>query len=147
MFAFDLKRATSGKAIQQDIHGDLLHLLLITAVKGNLAEIVFGPMCRFWSILLNRVTDGMPPPFRTRKDPWSHSLGSDTPKSQEHWLDLESLLILKPILLILIPQLVGVDVGYFMEHPEDPVHHPERAARWLTEEDRATPLVSVWLQF
>ena len=59
-------------------------------------------------------------------------------------LDQESLLFLKPMLLVVLSKMVNHCTRFVFEHPEDPESHPERKQIWLTREEAKTKIPSIW---
>ena len=81
----------------------------------------------------------MSKPKRRRNDPWN-----PTDKDLEDYLDRESLLFLKPILLVAISQMFGHAMAFAFEHPEDPESNPLESKSFLEPEERLEPNPSFW---
>ena len=59
-------------------------------------------------------------------------------------LDAESLLFLKPMLIVVIGKYLKFPLAYLFEHPEDPELDPERKREWLTPEESKASMPSIW---
>jgi len=140
--AYDIKQSRA-----QDIHGRLYQQLLVSALLGRVSVLITGPNCRTWSILLNRVIEGKSPPVRERSDPWNYA-GPEKSEFWTNWLDKESLLFLKPMLILMVCKCVDIygnnPVGFLVEHPEDPEKSPEKKRDWLKLSECKTSNPSVW---
>ena len=80
--------------------------------------------------LLQRKKENYPSQRRARTQPWFAIDPQDQFK-----LDLESNLILRVIVLILLNHFCGGVMDYGLEHPEDPEKIPQRKRAFLSEQE------------
>ena len=127
-------------AKRHDMMDDNLYThLLRKGQQGEILAIVGGPNCRTWSILLHKPNPDNSPghPLRGRHEPdcWGmHDLTTE----EAHKTDMDSILLLRMLMIYDSAVARGHDPAFLLEHPADPCQHSEETTAALCSSIWAT---------
>ena len=109
----------SSRLWDMNLPGGVYQLLLWGAAAGKIEDIIGGPPCRTFSMLLHRVKEGMPQPARAPS--FEYGVPGLDPRRQ-NMVHRDTALLIKQLLLWNISSIArnGNFVGFFLEHPMDP---------------------------